>query len=46
MPDAAAIVRLMKGAELYHVDADSTYYRRSSTIAGWVNWMLGLAGKG
>ena len=45
MPDAAAIVRIMKDADLYHVDADSTYYRRSSTITGWVNWMLGLIGE-
>ncbi len=42
MPDAGAIVRIMKAAELYHVDADSTYYRRSSTIIGWINWILGL----
>ncbi len=42
MPDASAIVQIMKSAELYHVDADSTYYRRSSTIIGWVNWILGL----
>ena len=42
MPDASAIVQIMKSAELYHVDADSTFYRRSSTIIGWVNWILGL----
>lgn len=42
MPDASAIVQIMKSAELYHVDADSTYYRRSSTIIGWVNWIFGL----
>ena len=42
MLDASAIVQIMKSAELYHVDADSTYYRRSSTIIGWVNWILGL----
>ncbi len=42
MPDASAIVQIMKSAELYHVDADSTYYRRSSTIIGWINWILGL----
>lgn len=42
MPDASAIVRIMKTTELYHVDADSTYYRRSSTIISWINWILGL----
>lgn len=45
MPDANAIVQIMKAANLYHVDADSTYYRRSSTITGWVNWILGLIEK-
>lgn len=42
MPDAGTIVQIMKAAGLYHVDSDSTYYRRSSTIIGWVNWILGL----
>ena len=42
MPDAGTIVQIMKAAGLYHVDSDSTYYRRSSTIIGWVNWFLGL----
>lgn len=42
MPDAATIVRIMKEARLYHVGSDSTYYRRSSTIVGWINWILGL----
>lgn len=42
MPDTNAIVQIMKSAELYHVDADSTFFRRSSTIIGWVNWILGL----
>lgn len=42
MPDAGAIVPLMKAAKLYHVGADSTYYRRSSTVTGWINWILGL----
>ena len=42
MPDAGAIVQIMKTGGLYHIDSDSTYYRRSSTIIGWVNWILGL----
>lgn len=42
MPDAGTIVQIMKAAGLYHVDSDSTYYRRSSTIIGWINWILGL----
>lgn len=42
MPDANAIVQIMKESNLYHVEANSTYYRRSSTIIGWINWILGL----
>lgn len=45
MLDTHAIVQIMKTAELYHVDADSTYYRRSSTITGWLNWIAGLIEK-
>lgn len=41
-PSANTIVQIMKAAELYHVEADSTYYRRSSTIIGWINWILSL----
>ena len=42
MPDAQTIVQIMKGASLYNVKADSTYFRRSSTIVGWVNWILSI----
>lgn len=40
MPDTQTIVRLMKQSRLYHVEAESTFIRRSSTVAGWVNWIL------
>jgi len=42
MPDANTIVRIMRESNLYNVGADSTYYRRSSTIVGWINWILDL----
>lgn len=42
MPDINTIIRIMKTSNLYHVEADSTYFRRSSTIMGWINWILGL----
>lgn len=42
MPDTQTIVRIMKEADLYKVQADSTYIRRSSTVAGWVNWILSI----
>ena len=42
MPDAATIVQIMRKSNLYRVEAESTFYRRSSTVIGWVNWILGL----
>lgn len=42
MPDKTTIVQIMKKSNLYHIDSENTYYRRSSTIIGWINWILGL----
>lgn len=42
MPDKQTIIQTMKRANLYHIEADSTYLRRSSTVIGWVNWILGI----
>ena len=41
MPDTQHVVRIMKQSHLYHVEAESTYVRRSSTVTGWINWILG-----
>ncbi len=43
MPDKNYIVKIMKECNLYHVDKDSTFERRASTVSGWLNWMLGIA---
>lgn len=40
MPDTATIIQIMRRSNLYHVGAESTYERRSSTVVGWVNWIL------
>lgn len=40
MPDTKTIVHIMKQGNLYHVEAQSTYIRRSSTVVGWINWIL------
>ena len=32
----------MKIATLHKIDSDSTYERRASTIASWVNWVINL----
>lgn len=42
MPDKQTIIQIMKRSSLYRVEADSTYLRRSSTVVGWINWILGI----
>ncbi len=42
MPSRQEVVRLMRDAEIYHVKADITYFRRASTVTSWVNWILGI----
>ncbi len=34
------IVEIMKKSNLHKIDSDSTYYRRASTISGWINWVI------
>lgn len=42
MPNKNEIIQIMKQSNLYNVNSDSTYERRSSTIKGWVNWIVEL----
>lgn len=42
MPPTGDIVQIMKNSGLYNVESDSTFERRSSTIKGWLNWILEL----
>jgi uncharacterized membrane protein YbaN (DUF454 family) len=42
MPPTNEIVQIMKQSNLYNVGSDSTFERRSSTIRGWLNWIIGL----
>lgn len=42
MPDRQTIIQIMKRSNLYRVEADSTYLRRSSTVISWVNWILDI----
>jgi hypothetical protein len=42
MPLTNDIMQIMKNSNLYKVGSDSTFERRSSTIKGWLNWILGL----
>jgi recombination DNA repair RAD52 pathway protein len=36
------IIQIMKKSNLYNVNSSSTYERRSSTIKGWINWIVEL----
>ncbi|MFT4155405.1 hypothetical protein [Parafilimonas sp.] len=40
MPGKENIVEIMKQARLYKVGSDTTYFRRASTITGWINWIM------
>lgn len=40
LPNKETIVEMMRQSGLYNVNSDSTYYRRASTISGWLNWLL------
>lgn len=40
MPTKESIVEIMKRYRLYNVVSESTYFRRASTIAGWINWII------
>lgn len=42
MPNKNEIIQIMKNSNLYNVNSDNTYERRSSTIKGWINWIVGL----
>ena len=40
MPSKDNIVKIMKKSKLHNVGSDSTYFRRASTIVGWINWIM------
>lgn len=40
--DRNSIIARMKSNNLYNVNSDDTFYRRASTIASWLNWILGI----
>ncbi len=39
-PNKDEIVEIMKQSDLYNVNSESTFKRRSSTISSWINWIL------
>ena len=42
MPSNNKIVEIMKNSNLFKIQSDETFRRRSSTIKGWLNWIVGL----
>ncbi|HHU32519.1 MAG: type II restriction enzyme [Zhaonellaceae bacterium] len=42
LPSKQEIVKVMKGSDLYNVRSEDTFYRRASSIIGWINWILEL----
>lgn len=42
MPSTNDIVCIMKKANLYRIESEETYGRRSSTIRSWINWIISL----
>lgn len=39
-PNKSEIVEIMKSCNLNNVGSESTYFRRASTITGWINWII------
>lgn len=42
-PSREKTVEIMKKSNLYNINSDTTYYRRASTVSGWINWILDLS---
>lgn len=40
MPKKEDIVEIMINSKLYNVNSTVTYFRRASTIIGWINWVI------
>ncbi|HRO84640.1 MAG TPA: hypothetical protein PK110_07445 [Niabella sp.] len=40
MSEKGIIVEIMKRSKLHNVNSDTTYFRRASTIIGWINWII------
>jgi len=40
MPTKENIVEIMKRSDLHNIDSETTYFRRASTITGWINWIM------
>lgn len=34
------IVPIMKKCSLYNIDSEDMYFRRASSIIGWIKWLI------
>ena len=39
-PNKDEIVEIMKESDLFNINSNSTFKRRSSTVSSWINWIL------
>lgn len=42
MPSSIEIIDIMKRSGLFRLEKDNTFIRRSSSIKGWINWIVSL----
>lgn len=42
MPSKEHIIQTMKTSNLFNIRSEKTYERRSSTVKGWINWIVEL----
>jgi hypothetical protein len=42
MPENGEILEIMHKCHLYKVNSEVTYFRRKSTITGWIKWIVSL----
>jgi hypothetical protein len=41
-PEQERVIEIMKRSNLYNVKEESTFFRRSSTVIRWIDWILDL----
>lgn len=42
MPQKSEIIKYMKTSALHNVTSNETFWRRSSTVSSWINWIISL----
>jgi hypothetical protein len=40
IPTKQEIIKIMHRSDIWNIDSESTYLRRSSTIISWINWII------